>query len=232
MQEKFKSIPLTQMRKIIAARMTETVRLIPHFRLVRDIEVDPLLNLRRDLQQVQPDRKLSLNDLLIKACALALQDQPALNIQWGETEIRQYDSSDISVVMAVEGGLTTPIIRNANEKSVWEISREVRELSARAHNRALKMNEVVGGTFSISNLGMYGVDRFDAIINPPQCAILAVGAVKPVAVTTESGELMVRKVATVTLSCDHRAIDGAVGARFLNALYDRTQNPAPWASEQ
>lgn len=231
MNDTFTPIPLTQMRRIIASRMTEAKRSVPHFRLTRNMEMDALVVARHELQKLRPEVKLSLNDLLIKACAMALKDQPAINVQWGETELRQYDCADISVIMAVEGGLVTPIIRDAGRKTVWEIADEVREFSHRAHSRTLKMSEVIGGTFSISNLGMYGIDQFDAIINPPQCAILAVGAVRRVPTVTDAGQLGIREVSTVTLSCDHRAIDGVTGARFLVALHDRLQNPALWATK-
>jgi pyruvate dehydrogenase E2 component (dihydrolipoamide acetyltransferase) len=225
MTHNFKSIPLTQMRRTIAARMSEAKRAIPHFRLTADIEMDRLIELRRALLQTRPNEKLSLNDLLIKACATALIDEPSVNLQWVDGEVHQYTGADISVVMAVEGGLSTPIIWRANEKSIWNISTEVRDLGERAQRKTLKMSEIVGGSFSISNLGMYGVDQFDAIINPPQCAILAVGAAKLRPVATNTRDLRVATVVTATLSCDHRAIDGVSGAKFLAALRQRLERP-------
>jgi pyruvate dehydrogenase E2 component (dihydrolipoamide acetyltransferase) len=226
LSEAFKIIPLTPIRKAIAARMVEAKRTIPHFHLSSDMELDALIELRKELQEAKPEANPSLNDLLIKACATTLMDAPAINIQWAEKEIHQYRSADISVVTALEGGgLSTPIIRSADSKSIWEISREVKELTARAKQNALKMDEIAGGSFSISNLGMYGIDQFDAIINPPQCAILAVGAAKSRTVVSCERETRVATVLTATLSCDHRAIDGATGAAFLSALRHRIEQP-------
>ena len=229
MAEPFTITALSPLRKVIAARMSEATRTIPHYRVVADIEVDALLKVRQELRNESREggakANLSLNDLLIKACAAALMDTPAVNVQWVDDEIHRYHTADISVVIAVEGGLSTPIIRCADTKSIWEISSEVKELAARAAKNALKVQEIVGGSFSISNLGMYDVDRFDAIINPPQCAILAVGAAKPRVVVSSQGEMRVANVMTATLSCDHRAIDGAMGAAFLTALRQRIGRP-------
>lgn len=225
MTEAYTVAPLSPIRRIIAARMTEAKRTIPHFRLVADVEVDALLGVRKQLREQDPDARLSLNDLLIKACASALMDTPALNIQWVDGEIHQYRTADISVVTAIEGGLSTPIIRSAESKTIWEISREVKALTARAAKNALKMHEIVGGSFSMSNLGMYGVDQFDAIINPPQCAILAVGAAKPRVVVSAERETRIATILRMTLSADHRAIDGATGAAFLAALRHRLEDP-------
>jgi pyruvate dehydrogenase E2 component (dihydrolipoamide acetyltransferase) len=221
----FKVIPLTQMRRTIGTRMTEAKRTIPHFRLVADMEVDRLLEWRKQLLASEAAPKVSVTDLLIKLCAMALMDEPAVNIQWADTEIRQFATADIAIVMAVEGGVSTPVIRHANLKSIAEIAREARELAERARARTLKMNEIVGGSFSISNLGMFGIDRFDAVINAPQCAILALGAAKPRVMATAEGGTRVAKVMTATLSCDHRAIDGVTGARFLTALRARIECP-------
>lgn len=233
MSETSRTIPLTSIRKAIAARMTEAKRTIPHFRLSADIDVDALLRLRAQLNEVEPQVNLSINDLLIAASATTLMAVPAINVQWAETEIHQCASADISVVIALEqGGLSTPIIRSAESKTVWEIALEVRELAARAKRGALKMNEIVGGSFSISNLGMYGIDRFDAIINPPQCAILAVGAAQPRMVVTSERQPRIATMLTATLSCDHRAIDGATGAQFLSALRSRIERPEYWPSAE
>ena len=225
MNEEYRVRPLSPMRKVIAARMSEAKRTIPHFRLTAEIEVDALLARRTKLREARPGVSLSLNDLLIKACAEALMDVPEVNVQWAENELHQFASADISVVTAVEGGLATPIVRKADAKSVWEISAEVKELAARAARNELKMQEVLGGSFSISNLGMYGVDEFDAIINPPQCAILAVGAARSRCVPWRGLEPHVATVMRMTLSADHRAIDGVVGARFLAALKGRIEAP-------
>jgi pyruvate dehydrogenase E2 component (dihydrolipoamide acetyltransferase) len=217
--------PLSPMRRIIAARMSEAKRTIPHFRLTSDIEVDALLARRTELREARSGTALSLNDLLIKACAQALMDVPEVNVQWAENELHQFASADISIVTAVEGGLATPIVRKAETKSVWEISAEARELAARAARNELRMDEILGGSFSISNLGMHDVDQFDAIINPPQCAILAVGTAKARCVVSRDLEPRVATVMRVTLSADHRAIDGVAGARFLAALRSRIEAP-------
>ena len=225
MSEEYFVRPLSPMRKVIAARMSEAKRTIPHFRLMAEIEVDALMARRAELNQSCPSGGLSVNDLLIKACAQALMEVPEVNVQWADNELHQFVSADISVVIAVEGGLAIPVVRKAEGKSVWQISAEVKALAGRAARNELKMREVLGGSFSISNLGMYGVDEFDAVINPPQCAILAVGAARSRCVV--SGDLKPR-VATVmraTLSADHRAIDGVVGARFLAALKGRIETP-------
>jgi len=219
MADAYTARPLSPLRRAIAARMIESKQSIPHFRVAVDLEVDALMHFRRELRERNPEVSVSLNDVLIKACARALMDVPAVNIQWAGTEIREYRSADVSVVMALEGGgLSTPIIRAAESKSVCELSREVRELGRRAARGALRMDEILGGTFSLSNLGMHGADRFDAIINPPQCAILAVGAATPRVVVTDERTTRIATMMTATLSCDHRAIDGATGAKFLSAL--------------
>jgi pyruvate dehydrogenase E2 component (dihydrolipoamide acetyltransferase) len=215
-------VPLSAMRKAIAIRMSEAA-LIPHFRLSVDIEADALIQLRETLRSVETE--VSLNDLLVKACAAALIEVPAVNVNWTEGELRQFSSADISVVMALDGGLTTPIVRQAETKSVAELSSELKELRARATRNALKVNEILGGTFSLSNLGMYGIDQFDAIINPPQCAILAVGRVRPSAVVSPLGKMRIASVLRATLSADHRAIDGATGAKFLSALRRHVEQP-------
>jgi pyruvate dehydrogenase E2 component (dihydrolipoamide acetyltransferase) len=225
MSEDYHVRPLSPMRRVIAARMSEAKRTIPHFRLKAEIEVDALLARRTELRQARPGIALSLNDLLIKACAEALMDVPEVNVQRADNELHQFASADISIVTAVEGGLATPIVRKAEAKSVWQISSEVKELAARAARNELRMEEILGGSFSISNLGMYGVDEFDAIINPPQCAILAIGAARPRCVASRDLEPRVATVMRVTLSADHRAIDGVVGARFLAALKRRIEAP-------
>jgi len=225
MNEAYTVEALSPIRKIIATRMVEATRTIPHFRLTVDMEVDALLELRNVLRVSYPDAIPSLNDFLIKASAAALMDAPAINVQWVAGEVHRYRTADISVVTALEGGLSTPIIRNADTKSILDISREVKELAARAAKNSLKMHEIVGGSFSISNLGMYGIDQFDAIISPPQCAILAIGAAKPRVVVTPARQTHIATVLRVTLSLDHRAVDGAVGAAFLAALRRRIEQP-------
>ena len=224
MTDHYQAIPLTPLRKIIAARMTEAKQTIPHYRVSTDIEMDTLLALRKKHNEKNPNDKVSVNDFIIKACATALMESPSINIQLVDDEIHQYQQADISVVIAVEGGLSTPVICNANNKTVTEIAAEVKDLSTRAQNGTLKMAEILGGTFSISNLGMYGVDQFDAIINPPQCAILAIGSAKPQPIIKD-GEITVATVMRVSLSLDHRTIDGAIGAQFLSVLREQLQNP-------
>jgi pyruvate dehydrogenase E2 component (dihydrolipoamide acetyltransferase) len=220
--------PLSPLRKIIAARMTEAKRTIPHFRLVADIEVDALLAVREKLNAAQSQAKITVNDCLVRGCATALMAHPAINCQLVGEEIHHYHQADISVVIAVEGGLSTPVIRAADRKSVREIGAEVKTLAGRAAQGQLKMNEILGGSFSISNLGGLGVDQFDAIINPPQCAILAVGRAKPRMVVSARGETRVATVLRATLSLDHRAIDGAGGAAFLQTLREIVEAPGSW----
>jgi pyruvate dehydrogenase E2 component (dihydrolipoamide acetyltransferase) len=223
--EPYQTIALSPLRRVIASRMMEAQRTIPHFHLTQEIELDALLAHREALRSGNPAFRLSLNDFFIKICATALVDVPSVNLQWVDDEIRQYRTADIAVVTAVEGGLLTPIVRNADSKSVFEISREVKELTVRAGKNALKMSEITGGSFSLSNLGMHGVDEFDAVINPPQCAILAVGTAKPRAVVSQRGSLRAATTVRVTLSADHRAIDGVAGARFLAALRRGLEHP-------
>jgi pyruvate dehydrogenase E2 component (dihydrolipoamide acetyltransferase) len=220
--------PLSPLRKIIAARMTEATRTIPHFRLVTDIEMDALLAAREKLNAAQPQAKVTVNDCLVKGCATALMAHPAVNCQLVGEEIHHYHQADISVIIAVEGGLSTPVIRAANRKSVRDIAAEVKALAARAAHGQLKMSEILGGSFSISNLGGLGVDQFDAIINPPQCAILAVGRAKPRVVVAARGETRVATVLRATLSVDHRAIDGAVAAAFMQTLRNTVGVPSSW----
>ena len=225
MTDGYKEIALTPLRKIIAARMTEAKQSVPHYRLTMDIEIDALMALRQQLNADTAEAKASINDFIIKACATTLIKHPQLNCQFVENKIHQYQQADIAVVMAVEGGLSTPIIRNADQKTVQEIAQEVKALAKRAAAGQLKMREITGGTFSISNLGMHAVDQFDAIINPPQCAILAVGAGKPQPVIKD-GTVQIATVMRASLSLDHRVIDGATGAKFLALLRDLLQNPA------
>jgi len=224
-------VPLSPLRKAIASRMVEAKRNIPHFRLSRDIEVDALIRLRSEALVTHPGHKLTLSHFLIKACASALVDVPAMNVRWMDDSLCQHYTPDISVIVAVEGGLMCPVVKRANDRSVLEIAETMRDFTERAKRNALKMTEITGGTFSISNLGMYGVDTFDAIINPPQCAILAVGAIKlSVVGSSTSPALQVVRTVRVTLSIDHRALDGVVGASFLGALARRIESPAYMAS--
>jgi pyruvate dehydrogenase E2 component (dihydrolipoamide acetyltransferase) len=228
----FTERPLSAIRKVIAARMVEANQSIPHFRLGVDVEVDALIDLRRRLLQQRSESRLSLNDLIIKGTAAALLDVPSVNVQWVDGVIRQFHTADISVVVALADGLSTPIIRNADTKSVWAIAREVRELVARASSNTLKMAEIAGGSFSISNLGMQGIDEFDAIINPPQCAILAIGRASPHCLVGNDNGIRIANLMRVTLSADHRAIDGTDGAAFLSAFKQRIEKPAQLCQEK
>jgi len=223
----YQEIPLDGMRKIIAARLTEAKQTIPHFYLRRDIQLDALLEFRSQInkQLAARDIKLSVNDFIIKACALALQQVPAANSVWAGDRILQLKPSDVAVAVAIEGGLFTPVLRDADTKSLSALSTEMKDLATRARDRKLAPHEYQGGSFAISNLGMMGIDNFDAVINPPHGAILAVGAGTKKPIVGEDGELGVATVMSVTLSVDHRVIDGALGAELLAAIKDNLENP-------
>lgn len=231
MAEGYSVVALSPLRKVIAARMSEATRTIPHFRLVADIEVDGLLAWRAQLNLEHPDTKVSINDCLVKACGLALMGHPGVNIQLIGEEIHQYHQADISVVMAVEGGLVIPVVRGADRKGVRDIAAEVKAFAVRAAAGRLRLDEMLGGSFSVSNLGAYGVEQFDAIINLPQCAILAVGRARAALTVDERAAARVATLLTVTLSLDHRAIDGATGAAFLATLRQTLQHPEGLLSE-
>lgn len=216
---------LSPLRKVIAARMTEATQIIPHFHVVADIELDRLLALRAQMNDSQRDIKVTVNDCMIKACAMALLRHPGVNVQLVGEEIREYRQADISVVIAIDGGLSTPVVRAADTKSVQDIAAEVKALVARAAAGQLRMSEIVGGSFSISSLGAYDVVQFDAIINPPQCAILAVGRAKPRMVVTDGNETRIATILRATLSADHRAIDGVAAAEFLATLTQVVETP-------
>ncbi len=223
----FEEVTLDGMRKTIAARLTEAKQSIPHFYLRRDIRLDALLKFRADLNAQLADRgvKLSVNDFIIKACALALQTVPAANAVWAGDRILQLKPSDVAVAVAIEGGLFTPVLRDSEMKSLSALSAEMKDLAARARARKLAPHEYQGGSFAISNLGMFGIDNFDAVINPPHGAILAVGAGVKKPVVDADGALAVATVMSVTLSVDHRVIDGALGAQLLQAIKDNLENP-------
>ncbi|HYH84929.1 MAG TPA: pyruvate dehydrogenase complex dihydrolipoamide acetyltransferase [Pyrinomonadaceae bacterium] len=215
---------VTTMRATIARRLVTSIGPVPHFFLTTEIEMDKAAELRRQLNELDPENKVSINDLIIKIVAVALTQHPAVNSSFQEKTIRYYERADIGVAVAVEDGLITPVVRGANAKSVVQISREVRELAERARSRRLKPEEYTGATFSISNLGMFGIDEFTAVINPPEGAILAVGAMTPKPVVRD-GQVVVRQIMRVTMSCDHRVIDGATGAKFLQTLKKILENP-------
>ena len=222
----YEEIPLDGMRKTIARRLTQSMQEIPHFYLTIDCELDELLVARKKLNDAAGEGvKLSVNDFLIRAAALALVKVPDANVSFAGDAILKHKSADIGIAVALDGGLITPIIRNAEKKGLAEISAEAKSLAERARNKKLKPNEYEGGSFSISNLGMFGIKHFTGVINPPQAAILAVGKgeERPV---VRNGKLEVANVMTVTMSCDHRAIDGALGARFLEAFKSFVEYPA------
>ena len=223
----YKAVSLDGMRRVIADRLTEAKQTIPHFYLRRDIKLDTLLKLRSEVNAGLAARgvKLSVNDFIIKACAMALQSVPAANAVWAGDRVLQMEASDISVAVAIEGGLFTPVLLDADSKSLSTLAVEMKDLAARARSRKLAPHEYQGGSFSISNLGMMGIDNFDAVINPPQGAILAVGAGKKRPVVDADGALSVATVMSVTMSVDHRVIDGALGAELLNAIVHNLEYP-------
>ncbi len=223
----YEELPLDGMRKTIAARLTEAKQTIPHFYLRRDIRLDALLKFRGELNKQLEARgvKLSVNDFIIKACALALQQVPAANAVWAGDRVLQLKPSDVAVAVAIEGGLFTPVLKDAEMKSLSALSAEMKDLATRARERKLAPHEYQGGSFAISNLGMFGIDNFDAVINPPHGAILAVGAGAKKPVVGEDGEITVATVMSVTLSVDHRVIDGALGAELLDAIKSGLENP-------
>ncbi|MFO0739006.1 MAG: pyruvate dehydrogenase complex dihydrolipoamide acetyltransferase [Labilithrix sp.] len=231
--------PLSPMRKTIAKRLTQAKQTVPHFYLNIDVEVSELMKLRETINadlaaNAKPAKKddpnppkpekISLNDLIIKACAAALQRVPECNAQYTDEAILVHRRIDISVAVAIPDGLITPVVRNADQKSVVGIAREVRDLAARARQKKLKPEEFTEGTFSISNLGMFGIDEFAAVINPPEGAILAIGQARDEAVVKD-GQIVAGKKMAMTLSCDHRVVDGAVGAAFLAELRDLLSHP-------
>jgi|694.fasta_scaffold20919_2 pyruvate dehydrogenase E2 component (dihydrolipoamide acetyltransferase) len=206
---------MTSMRATIARRLLESKQGIPHYRLAADVDLTALLARRAALRAAGTE--VSVNDLLVRACALTLVKHPAVNAQLQGDEVHKFPHADIAVAVATDGGLVTPIVRSADTKSAAQIGAETGDLATRARSGKLTREEITGGTFTLSNLGMFGIDRFDAIINPPQVAILAVGAGAD-RVIARGGSVVVAKVATLTLSCDHRVVDGAIGAQFLQAL--------------
>jgi pyruvate dehydrogenase E2 component (dihydrolipoamide acetyltransferase) len=220
----FTEVPLSSMRKVIARRLSEAKQTVPHFYLTVDCQVDKLLALRADLNGRSDDYKLSVNDFVIRAVALALRKVPAANASFTETAIRLYTDVDISIAVATPNGLITPIVKHADQKGLAAISNEMKILAGKARDGKLKPEEFQGGGFSISNLGMYGVKDFAAIINPPQGCILAVGAgeQRPV---VKDGALAIATVMSCTLSVDHRVVDGAIGAEFLAAFKKLIEEP-------
>jgi pyruvate dehydrogenase E2 component (dihydrolipoamide acetyltransferase) len=220
----YRDVPLTLMRKTIAKRLVESIGPVPTFYLTVEFDLTRMAELRESMLELGAEYKVSFNDIIIKAVATALAQHPEVNAHWMGDSIRQFNRVHVGMAVAVEDGLITPVIFDADQKGLAEISAEARELAGRARERKLKPEEYTGATFSISNLGMFGIDQFTAIINPPEAGILAIGAAddKPV---VQDGELVIRKRLRITMSCDHRVIDGATGAKFLQTLRRLIENP-------
>lgn len=219
-----KIIPLTAMRRTIAKRLSESTGPIPHFYLTADFDVTNLVSARQQVIDITGG-KISLNDFVVRAVALALRHHPNVNASWGEEAITQHAEVHVGIAVATQDGLITPVIRNADQKSVTDIGAEVRLLAEKAKNRKLKPDEYQGSTFTISNLGAWGIEEFTAIINPPNAAILAIGAAEPRAVVDANRQVVVRDRMKVTMSCDHRIVDGASGAEFLKTLRQYVEQP-------
>lgn len=222
--EKDVTVEVSNMRQVIAQRLVESKQNIPHFYLTVDCYVDKLISLKNEVNSANENNKVTINDLIIKAVALSMKKFPDINSSWTDTKIVRYSNIDISIAVALEDGLITPIVKNADEKSVLSISKEVKDLVSRAKSGKLKPEEFQGGGFTISNLGMFGIKTFSAIINPPQSCIMAVGASKKQPVVIGE-KIEIAEIMTVTLSVDHRAVDGALGAKFLNAFKYYIENP-------
>jgi pyruvate dehydrogenase E2 component (dihydrolipoamide acetyltransferase) len=223
----YEDVPLSQMRKTIAKRLVTSIGPVPTFYLTAEADMGRVQQARETVNAHLADSgaKTSINDFIIKAVAAALRHHPEVNSSWTDTAIRRYNRVHIGVAVAVEDGLITPVVRDADAKGLAEIATEVRELAKRARDRKLQPDEYTGATFSISNLGMFGIDEFTAIINPPEAAILAVGRIEE-KVVVENGQMMPRPRMRMTMSCDHRVIDGATGAKFLQTLRSFLEEPA------
>jgi len=216
-------VPHNGMRKAIARRLTESKATVPHFYLVAECRVDELLALRAKVNATR-EHRISVNDFVVKAVASAFESVPEANVTWTDEGMLHHRTVDVSVAVATEGGLVTPVVRDVGARSVSDVSARIRELAERAHDKRLKQDELEGGSFSVSNLGMYGTVEFAAILNPPQWGILAVGAAKRQAIVVDD-ELVPATVMRCTLSVDHRAVDGALAARWLAAFQERIENP-------
>jgi pyruvate dehydrogenase E2 component (dihydrolipoamide acetyltransferase) len=223
------SLPLSAMRRVVARRLVESMRSTPHFYLTIRVDAEQLVGFRaelnRQLQARGDDLKVSVNDLVVKACAVLLGANPELNVSWGGDRLLVHRRVHVGIAVAVEGGLVVPVVRDADQKRLTQVAREARELIGRARAGGLAAEELAGGTFTVSNLGMFGVDQFTAVINPPEAAILAVGAVQAEPVATAAGGVEVHQVLRLTLSIDHRALDGATGAGFLQQLKQALEHP-------
>ncbi|WP_328743689.1 2-oxo acid dehydrogenase subunit E2 [Gulosibacter sediminis] len=217
-------IPHTGMRRAIARRLTESKTTVPHYYLKADVRVDALLELRKHVNAANTETKISVNDFIMKAVAGALVEVPEANAIWTDDATERFDSVDIAVAVSIDAGLLTPVVRGVEQLSISALSATIRELAGRARDGKLRQHELEGGSFSVSNLGMYGVEEFAAIINPPHSGILAVGTASPRPVVTDSG-IESATVMTVTLSADHRVMDGALAATWLAAFKRRVENP-------
>jgi len=220
----YRDEPASQIRQTIAKRLVTSLGPVPHFFLTSEIEMDRAAEMRKGINALDPDLKISINDIIIKVAAAALIQHPQVNASFQEKIVRYYEHADIGVAVAIEDGLITPIVRAADQKSLSQIAAEVRELAERARSKKLKPEEYTGATFSVSNLGMFGIDEFTAVINPPEGAILAIGAMSAKPVVREN-EIVIRQMMRVTMSCDHRVIDGATGAKFLQTFKKILENP-------
>ena len=220
----YRDEPASEMRRTIAKRLVTSLGPVPHFFLTTEIEMDRAAEMRKGINELDPELKISVNDIIIKVAAAALMQHPQVNASFQDKVVRYYEHADIGVAVAIEEGLITPIVRAADQKSLSEIAAEVRDLAERARHRKLRPEEYLGASFSVSNLGMFGIDEFTAIINPPEAAILAVGAMSPKPVV-RNNELVIRQMMRVTMSCDHRIVDGATGAKFLQTFKKILENP-------
>lgn len=220
----YRDEPATEIRKTIAKRLVTSLGPVPHFFLTVDIEMDRAAEMRESIKALDPDLKISINDIIIKVTAAALLQHPQVNASFQEKIVRYYEHADIGVAVAIEDGLITPVVRAADQKSLSRIAAEVRELAERARSKKLKPEEYTGASFSISNLGMFGIDEFTAVINPPEGGILAIGAMTPKPVVRDN-QIVIRQMMRVTMSCDHRVIDGATGAKFLQTFKKMLENP-------
>jgi len=220
----YRDQPASEMRRTIAKRLVTSLGPVPHFFLTTEIEMDRAAEMRKGINELDPELKISINDIILKVVAAALMQHPQVNASYQDKVVRYYEHADIGVAVAIAEGLITPIVRAADQKSLSAIAAEVRDLAERARQRKLKPEEYLGASFSVSNLGMFGIDEFTAIINPPEAAILAVGAMTPKPVV-RNNELVIRQMMRVTMSCDHRVVDGATGAKFLQTFKKILENP-------
>jgi pyruvate dehydrogenase E2 component (dihydrolipoamide acetyltransferase) len=221
----FREENTSKIRQIIAQRLGESIGPVPTFYLTVEIEMDKALEFRKQINaSLSEEEKVSVNDVIVKTAAMASLKHPFVNSSYRDDKIRFYEDADVGVAVAIDEGLITPVIRGANKKGIAQIAKEVKELAGRAREKKLQPEEYTGATFSISNLGMFGIKEFTAIINPPEAAILAIGAAKPTAVVA-GGEIVLRNMMSVTMSCDHRVIDGATGAKFLQTFKQMLENP-------